>query len=428
MDWLWDTSVLDGPLPWAILLLGVLGLCWLILVPQKTYLLVVVPIAVVVSLLLMLVSEWLIEDVWKLFSDPISLSIYILGGAAVFALLLFIPRLVRGRRVAARIITVVATVFAVVMALAQINDHFDEYPTVGSVFGINNVRTVSIDEARSTDIETVQVDKWRKPAGLPSQGGMITSSIPGELSKFNARPGKIYLPPAYFAVPRPLLPVLVLMAGQPGSPDDWLVGGRLTQTMDQYAAVNEGLSPVVVVADATGDELANPLCMDSSLGNVATYLSVDVPTWVKKTLQVETDPSGWAIGGLSYGGTCSLQMTTNHPEVYPTFLDMSGQLEPSLGDRKRTIDQAFGGDAAKFTAVNPMDLMKSKKYPDVAGAFAVGKGDAQYRPGLQRVYQAAQAAGMEVHFDTVPGGHSFAVWSAGLKLEMPWLAKRLGLP
>lgn len=67
------------------------------------------------------------------------------------------------------------------------------------------------------------------------------------------------------------------MAGQPGSPEDWLVGGRLTQTMDQYAAANEGLSPVVVVADATGDELANPLCMDSNLGNVSTYLSVDVP-------------------------------------------------------------------------------------------------------------------------------------------------------
>ncbi|MFJ6096990.1 alpha/beta hydrolase [Williamsia muralis] len=428
MDWLWDISVLDGPLPWAIFLLGALGLLWLILLPQKTYLLAVVPIAAVVSLLLVFVSKWLIEDVWKLFSDPIPASNYMWGGAAVFALLLFIPRLIRGRGVVARIITVFATVFAVVMALAQINDHFDEYPTVGSVFGINNVRTVSIDEARSTDIKTVEVDKWRKPAGLPSQGGVITSSIPGEVSKFNARPAKVYLPPAYFAEPRPLLPVLVLMAGQPGSPEDWLVGGRLTQTMDQYAAANEGLSPVVVVVDATGDELANPLCMDSNLGNVSTYLSVDVPTWVKNTLQVETDPSGWAIGGLSYGGTCALQMTTNHPEVYPTFLDMSGQLEPTLGDRKRTIDQAFGGDAAKFTAVNPMDLMKSKKYPQVAGAFVVGKDDAEYRPGLQQVYQAAQAAGMDVHFNVVPGGHSFAVWSAGLKLEMPWLGKRLGLP
>jgi S-formylglutathione hydrolase FrmB len=107
---------------------------------------------------------------------------------------------------------------------------------------------------------------------------------------------------------------------------------------------------------------------------------------------------------------------------------MSGQLEPTLGDRKRTVDQAFGGDAAKFTAVNPMDIMKTKQFPGVAGAFVVGKDDAEYRPGLTQVFQAARAAGMDVHLDTVPGGHSFAVWSAGLKLEMPWLGKRLGLP
>jgi S-formylglutathione hydrolase FrmB len=428
MDWLWDISILDGWLPWVILILGVLGLAWLILLFQKVYLLVVVPLVAVVSVVLVIVAKWLIEDVWKLFADPVPTSSYLWAGAAVFAVLLLVPRLIRGRGVAGRIITVFATVFAVVMALSQINEHFDEYPTVGSVFGISNVKTVSLEDAQSKDIKTVDVSSWKKPRDLSTQGGVITAPIPGVVSKFSARPAKIYLPPAYLADPRPLLPVLVLMAGQPGSPEDWLVGGRLTQTMDQYAADNEGLSPIVVVADATGEELANPLCMDSKLGNVATYLSQDVPAWIKNNLQVASDPKSWSIGGLSYGGTCSLQMTTNYPEIYPTFLDMSGQLEPTLGDRRRTVDQAFGGDAAKFIAINPMDLMKSRKYPEVAGAFVVGKDDAEYRPGLTQVYQAAQAAGMDVHMDLVPGGHSFAVWSAGLKLEMPWLGKRLGLP
>ena len=32
MDWLWDISVIDGPLPWAILLLGALGLLWVFMV------------------------------------------------------------------------------------------------------------------------------------------------------------------------------------------------------------------------------------------------------------------------------------------------------------------------------------------------------------------------------------------------------------
>lgn len=428
MDWLWETSALDGWVPWTLRILGVLGLAWLILLLKKRYLLIVVPLAAAIAIALVLLAKWLIEDVWKLFSDPVPTNCYIWGGLAVFGVLLLVPRLLMGSGVFGRVITVLATVFAVVMAFSQINEHFSEYPTVGSVFGITNVKTISLDEARSNDIKTVELSQWKKPGSLSGEGSVITAPIPGTVSKFSARPAKIYLPPAYFTNPRPLLPVLVLMAGQPGSPDDWLVGGRLPQTMDQYAGAHEGLSPIVVVADATGSELANPLCMDSNLGNVATYLSQDVPDWTKQNLQVESDAKAWAIGGLSYGGTCSLQMTTNYPDIYPTFLDLSGQLEPTLGDRKRTVDQAFGGDAAKFTAVNPMDLMKSKQYPEVAGAFVVGKEDAEYRPGLTEVYHAAQSAGMDVHFRTVPGGHSFAVWSAGLKLEMPWLGKRLGLP
>ncbi len=130
-----------------------------------------------------------------------------------------------------------------------------------------------------------------------------------------------------------------MLAGQPGSPEDWLNGGKLAMTMDAFAREHHGLAPVVVVPDGTGSQLANPLCLDSQLGKVASYLAVDVPTWIKTHLQVDPDPRSWAVGGLSYGGTCSLQLATNHPEVYPTFLDLSGQEEPTLGDRRRTVDR-----------------------------------------------------------------------------------------
>ena len=428
MNWLWDLSVLDGALPWIVDIAGFAGLAWLVLFFHKKYLLVVVPAAAAATVALVLLAKWLIEDVWTLFSDPVPTKCYIWAGVAVFAALLVVPRLVMGSGRVGRIITVFAAVFAIVMPLSAINQHFSEYPTLGSVFGINHFKTISIEEASKTDLKTVSPDEWKNPHGLPAQGSISTASIPPTASGFTARPAKIYLPPAYFSHPRPLLPVLVLMAGQPGAPQDWLVGGRLPETMDHYANQNNGLAPIVVVADATGSALANPLCMDSKLGNAATYLSQDVPNWIKKSFQVDEDAKAWAIGGLSYGGTCALQMTTNHPEIYPTFIDLSGQVEPTLGNRKQTVDAAFGGDEAKFVAVNPMDLMKTRQYPGVAGAFVVGKQDAEYRSGLQQVYETAKAAGMDVHFSTVPGGHSFAVWSAGLRQEMPWLGTRLGLP
>ena len=144
-------------------------------------------------------------------------------------------------------------------------------------------------------------------------------------------------------------------------------------------------------------------------------------------LQIDTDPKHWAIGGLSYGGTCSLQMATNYPDVYPTFLDLSGQLEPTLGDRQRTLDAAFGGDAKAFEAVNPVDLMKAKTYPDSAGVFVVGANDNDYRPGVMTLYADAKAAGMDVKYLELPGAHSFEVWSAGLTQQLEWLSQRMGI-
>jgi len=86
---------------------------------------------------------------------------------------------------------------------------------------------------------------------------------------------------------------------------------------------------VVVAADVTGSDLGNTLCLDSRLGAAETYLAEDVPPGAAANLQVDT--SRLAIGGFSFGGTCALQSALRRPAVYPTFLDISGQAEPTLG-------------------------------------------------------------------------------------------------
>jgi len=79
----------------------------------------------------------------------------------------------------------------------------------------------------------------------------------------------VYCPPAYFADNSEPPPGLVLTAGQPGDPRDWLAGDRLQSLMGGFAAHHSGLAPVVVVPDALGAQQANLICVDSSLGRVA---------------------------------------------------------------------------------------------------------------------------------------------------------------
>jgi S-formylglutathione hydrolase FrmB len=220
------------------------------------------------------------------------------------------------------------------------------------------------------------------------------------------------------------LPVLVLLSGQPGSPDDWLTGGDLAARMNAFAALNHGLAPVVVMPDPLGSPLANPLCLDSRLGKAASYLRVDVPAWVTAHLQAQPVR---AIGGFSSGGTCALQMALTAPDVYPDFVDISGQAEPTLGTHAETVDAAFGGDEAAFRAVNPLDLLAARAFPDTQGYLVAGSEDRDYRPQAERVYTALRAAHVAATLAVLPGGHTWTVWGPGLEAALPWLADRLGL-
>ena len=216
------------------------------------------------------------------------------------------------------------------------------------------------------------VEVWRPfPESLPvrvltsprcgwSAGGL---TIDGTRSGFHARQAMVYLPPAYLGSVRPELPVLVMIPGQPGGPEDWFVAGKMASIMDGFAAAHAGVAPIVVVPDATGSTLANTLCLDSQLGNVETYLAEDVPAWLAQHLQVDPDRARWAIGGFSFGGTCALQLALRRPAVYPTFLDISGRPEPTLGDHASTVQAAFGGDEERFRAVNPLDILAAGQFP-----------------------------------------------------------------
>lgn len=431
MDWLYRTSVISGPVPVVLTILGVLGGVWLLSGKPRWFYRYAIPVCGVAALVIMVAAWILVEKVIVPFPDPIAMSIYVWIGFAVYGLLLLGPRIKAGGSIASAVLSVVAALLMVLTAAVQINLEFSAYPTVGIVLGHDDFDRIELADVPGPTDPVISGDPtdsvWKAPEDMPNRGRVTTLPVPGAISGFTARDAEVYLPPSYFTNPRPLLPVLVLMAGQPGSPQDWLQGGKITATMDSFAREHSGLSPIVVMADATGTQFANPLCTDSPAGNVATYLAKDLPAAVTSAFQVDTDPKAWAIGGLSYGGTCSLQMATNFPEIYPTFLDFSGQVEPSLGDRQRTVDQIFGGNEAAFEKVNPMDIMANRKFPNSAGIVVVGTDDNDFKSGQQKIYDAAKAAGMNVKYLELPGAHSFVVWSAAMKQELEWLSQRMGL-
>lgn len=427
-----DLSLLSGPVPFVVAATGAAGGVWLLTGRAGWFRRRAIPLCAAAAGVLTGCLWFWVERLWRPLPDPIPLTVYLWTALALWAVTLLVPRILTvPRRAWAAAVSVVAAVAVVAACAVQINLFFAAYPTVGAAMGFEHVTRIDFQAVpppvpapiSGRPLESV----WTPPADMPHSGKLTSVTIPGDRSRFSARRAEIYLPPAYFTDPRPQLPVLVLLAGQPGQPRDWLTGGRLGTTMNNYARDHGGLGPVVVVADATGSTWGNPLCFDSPLGNAATYLAEDVPAWTKAHLQVDPDPAAWAIGGLSLGGTCALQMATNYPQTYPTFLDLSGDPEPTLGDHQRTLDAAFGGNQAAFTRVNPLDLLAEHRYPGSAGVFVVGSHDDELKPAIRKACDAARQAGMDVTYTEVRGGHNFAVWAAALATEMDWLATRLGL-
>jgi S-formylglutathione hydrolase FrmB len=431
-----DWSLLSGPVPIVLRVSAVAAALWIV---SRTVLArrpVRVKIAeltacLVIAAIVTVILDHLARSVWMLFPDRLDPAIYLLTGAVAFAMCVAVTRVVSERRLPRGLLLVTAAAVVVAASADEVNAVYGAYPTLRDALGMAHTDDITLRDAHTDvrllpDVAPVE-SRWSPPRGLAPRGKLTSAQIPAPRSGFAAREARIYLPPAYFSDPRPQLPVLVLLAGQPGGPQDWISAGKLVRIMNGFAADHHGLAPIVVVADATGSRYADPLCLDSRRGNADTYLAKDVPAWIRAHLTVDPDPQNWAIAGVSYGGTCALQLATNHPDVYPTFLDISGSAEPTLGDRPRTIIETFGGDKAAFIRVNPLDLLRDRSYPSSEGAIVVGVADKETQRDARRVQAATTAAGMKSHYTEVPGSHDWRAFSAALVRELPWLAQRLGL-
>jgi enterochelin esterase-like enzyme len=423
-----DLSLINGPIPKAATVVAALALTYLVIRKNRTWWVRVLPIVVLACALAVTGLTLVINHVWKPWPEPMPIILMVWLGAALVAVSLGVARL-RPSRWYGRVLSVVAAVAVISGALTATNAYYGLYPTSRAALEVFNNPSVDLPDSVPVADELVVptgkklAEVW-SPADLPEKGTLSETEIPGALK---GRPAWIYLPPAYAVKPRPRLPVLVLLAGQPGSPRDWHDAGRISDNMDEFARAHNGLAPIVVMPDSLGSLTANPLCLDSKLGQSETYLTRDVPKWIKERLTVDERREAWTVAGLSQGGTCSLQLAVRAPDVYGNFIDLSGQREPTLGTRADTVKAAFGGDEAAFRRVNPLDILAKQRFPQLAGVIVAGKDDGVYRPAAAEVFEACRKAGMDVLWKELPGGHDWNVWRPGLYSSLPWLAQRTGL-
>lgn len=449
VNWINELSLTSGPLPVLCRLLGAAAVIFLLARRSLRWWLFAAATAAASWLASMAacwavihVLYWWPEDLPAAVTGNLALALWglVLGSATALAGLRrhrssrsSRPGRAAGNSALRRSLAVVSTLVVFLLVGVQINALFGQYPTVGSLLdsqpAISTAAPPAVQYgAASRDMSTPVRERWTAPAGLGASGTVLSAAIPGTVSGFKARNAVVYLPPAYFATVRPVLPVLVLVSGQPGSPQSWLRSSTLVQELDSYAAAHGGVAPLVVIPDPNGSEDVNTMCMDSDLARAGTYMSRDVPNWIKTHLDADTNPAHWAVGGFSYGGTCAMQMVTRHPGVYQTFMSISPEREPALAIKRAvTVARAFHGDTAAFDALLPLTLMAHNRFPEIHGWFASGRQDAAYSANVRVLEAAGRESGMRIGSALFDGGHSWSVVNAALSQGLGFVFSRIGL-
>jgi enterochelin esterase-like enzyme len=212
-------------------------------------------------------------------------------------------------------------------------------------------------------------------------------------------------------------PVFYLQHGGGGDEDAWVTLGRACQILDNLIAQGKAVPMIVVMPNASPNELAAPDVMDPipgpslfqqdrtsdafhSGGAYVKSLIEDIIPYVESHYRVVKGKDARALAGLSMGGIYTLYATAHYP-------DMFGYIG--------VLSMGFTPDRDPVKELTPVKNAGYKLY-----FVGCGESDFAY-DNTKRLLKGLDDLGMKyVNFDKV-GGHTWDTWRTCLKELAPML-------
>jgi enterochelin esterase-like enzyme len=243
----------------------------------------------------------------------------------------------------------------------------------------------------------------------------------------------VYLPPEYFqASYRDFkFPVIELLHGFPGLPQDWITVIGVNTLLDNLIAEHRAQPAVLVMPDANGARDISLQCLNQAGGpQDATFLASDLPSYIARVLRVQPPSKAWGIAGYSEGGFCAANLGLQYGRDFGYAGVLSGYFKPfdnQLTHPSRMVNP-FGHNAALRRRNTPLDLLESLPPGTPVPQFWLGTGalDHADSKNAEIFAQLVQSRQPIVTLKFVPGGgHTMVTWRALLPLLLEWMTPRI---
>jgi enterochelin esterase-like enzyme len=363
---------------------------------------------------------------------------------ALFALLVtifgaLIWAAISARHTAVRVLAAcLAFMPAMMFGVLAVNKYYGYYQTWNAVMADLTNQGVSA-ASRVPDLTVTSgsgsgtLDGSRARLTLAQQRGYtLRLLVTGPRSRIT-RVVYVYLPPQYFqpGYQAYRFPVIELIHGQPGKPEDWITVVGVTNTFDHLLEEKLARPAVVVMPDANGGERISLQCLNQVGGpQDLTYLAVDLPAHIARILRVQRPGPAWGVAGYSEGGFCAANMALRYPHHYGFAAALSGYFAPQdnrLAGPNRLVSP-FGGNRGLREENTPLEEIARLPAGVAIPRFWLGAGaaDRQDVANAEAFWQDLRRRQAHVPLTLTAGcGHTMTTWRAQVPSVLTWMTPGL---
>jgi S-formylglutathione hydrolase FrmB len=234
----------------------------------------------------------------------------------------------------------------------------------------------------------------------------------------------VYTPPGYSARRARRYPVVILLHGVPGRPEEFVdhgVAGRLDRLIASGA-----IPPIIVALPAGSDhpeddnEWADSEVRTSERWE--TFLASDLVRWLDARYRTTARREGRAIGGDSMGAFGAMNVALHHRDEFAAVSAWSGYFNantPSVQHPGSALWRAYSPQLYAVEMQPPLRVL----HPRISFYVGARDGFAAENVAFDR---RLTSLGVPHRFSLVRGaGHGWDLWSAHFDSELRFLARGL---